>query len=67
MAEIRVEEKRRNLGWLWALIALVIVVLLIWFFMAGADDEVEPIPPAGTEPGMSLVEPRPPALPLAVA
>lgn len=58
MAEIRVEERKRSLGWLWALIALVIVALLIWFFMAGAGDEVQPVDPV-TEPGASLTEPQP--------
>ena len=57
MAEIRVEERRRSLSWLWALIALVIVALLIWFFMAGAGDQVEPVDPTLPEPGASLTEP----------
>ena len=63
MAEIRVEQKR-GLGWLWALIALVIVVLLIWFFMAGADDEIEPVAPV-TEPGVTLISPTLPSTRLA--
>lgn len=34
MAEIRVEERKRGMGWLWGLIALAIVALLIWYFMS---------------------------------
>ena len=37
MAEIRVEERKRGMGWLWGLIALVIVALLIWYFLNNAD------------------------------
>ena len=37
MAEIRVEERKRGLGWLWGLIALVLVALLIWYFMSTGD------------------------------
>ena len=37
MAEIRVEERKRGMGWLWGLIALVIVALLIWYFMSTGD------------------------------
>ncbi|MGH7719893.1 MAG: hypothetical protein ACREON_13750 [Gemmatimonadaceae bacterium] len=35
MAEIKIQERRGGLGWLWALIALVVVVLLAWYFLAG--------------------------------
>jgi hypothetical protein len=37
MAEIRVEERKRGMGWLWGLIALVIVALLIWYFMSTGE------------------------------
>ena len=37
MAEIRVEERKRGMGWLWGLIALVIVALLLWYFMSTGD------------------------------
>ena len=33
MAEIRIEQKRRGLGWLWLLLALIVVVVLAWYFM----------------------------------
>lgn len=32
MAEIRVEKEKRNLGWLWALLALLVLALLAWWF-----------------------------------
>ena len=41
MAEIRVEERKRGMGWLWGLIALVIVALLIWYFMSTGDGTAE--------------------------
>jgi hypothetical protein len=33
MAEIRIEQKRRGLGWLWLLLALIIVAALAWYFV----------------------------------
>jgi multidrug resistance efflux pump len=33
MAEIRIERKRRGLGWLWLLLALLIVAGLAWYFL----------------------------------
>ena len=33
MAEIRIERKRRGLGWLWLLLALLIVAVLAWYFL----------------------------------
>jgi hypothetical protein len=33
MAEIRIERKRRGLGWLWLFLALVVVALLAWYFL----------------------------------
>lgn len=37
MAEIRLEERRRGLGWVWALVALLLVALLIWYFNSTAN------------------------------
>lgn len=34
MAEIHVEPKRRSLTWLWVVIALLIIIGLIWYFMS---------------------------------
>lgn len=37
MAEIRVEPPRRGgLGWLWALLALLVIAGLVWYFVLGA-------------------------------
>ena len=33
MAEIKVERERSGLGWLWALIILVVLAAGLWFFM----------------------------------
>ncbi len=33
MAEIRIEQKRRSLAWLWLLLALLIVAALAWYFL----------------------------------
>ena len=33
MAEIRIEQKRRSLRWLWLLLALLLVAALAWYFL----------------------------------
>ena len=33
MAEIRVEREKRGLGWLWALLALLLLALAAWWFL----------------------------------
>jgi hypothetical protein len=33
MAEIKVEPKRGGMGWLWAIIALVLLAVAAWYFM----------------------------------
>ena len=33
MAQIRVEEKRSGLGWLWSVLALIIAAALVWYFL----------------------------------
>ena len=35
MAEIRVEPKRRNLTWLWVLLAVLVIAALVWYFLLG--------------------------------
>ena len=42
MAEIPV-EKKSGLGWLWILLALLLLALLAWLLLSGDDDEVEPV------------------------
>ena len=34
MAEIKVEQKRGGLGWLWALLALVLIGMVVWYLMS---------------------------------
>ncbi len=49
MAEIRVQEKRGGLTWLWMLLLLLLVALAVWYFLgdrAGTDGTVEPAPAA---------------------
>jgi len=36
MAEIRVEPKRRGLGWLWAVILLAVIAAAVWYFLANS-------------------------------
>jgi hypothetical protein len=33
MAQIRIEQKRSRLGWLWVIIALIIVGVLVWYLL----------------------------------
>lgn len=33
MAEIKIEPKRGGLGWLWAIIALVLIAAAVWYLM----------------------------------
>lgn len=44
MAEIRVEERRRGLGWLWALVLVLLVALAAWWFLTtqNADGPAAP-------------------------
>lgn len=40
MAEIRMEKKKSGLGWLWILLAILLIALLAWFFLADDDRAV---------------------------
>lgn len=45
MAEIPVEKKSGVPGWLWALLALILLALVVWWFVSQADDaEVDGTP-----------------------
>lgn len=35
MAQIRIEQRRSGLGWLWLIIALIIVGVIAWFLATG--------------------------------
>ncbi|WP_431469727.1 hypothetical protein [Sphingosinithalassobacter sp. LHW66-3] len=56
MAEIPIEKKKGVPGWIWAVLALIILALLLWAFLGDDDDDVlvtEPVPvtaPAETTP-----------------
>ena len=41
MAEIRVEEKRRGLGLLWAVLALALIAVAWWYFNNNGVNEVD--------------------------
>lgn len=49
MAEIRVEEKRGSLAWLWLLLLLVLVAAVVWFVL-GTNADSTVTTPAGTTP-----------------
>ena len=36
MAQIRIEQRRSGLGWLWLAIALIILAVVVWFLATGA-------------------------------
>lgn len=52
MAEIRVEERRRSLGWLWALIALLVIGALAYYFLFMNEPNVTA--PPGTTGSLPL-------------
>lgn len=55
MAEIRVEQEKRSLGWLWALLALLLLALAAWWFLTQRTD---PVPaPADTTAPIDTVAP----------
>ena len=56
MAEIRVEERRGGLGWLWALVLVLLVALAAWWFLTTANDDG----PAVTDPAAGEVTPASP-------
>ena len=41
MAEIRVEEKRRGLGLLWAVLAIALIALAFWYFNNNGVNDVD--------------------------
>jgi hypothetical protein len=55
MAEIRIEQKRRALGWLWLLLALIIVAILAWYFLY--PGRTAPAPATGAPPTTGAARP----------
>jgi hypothetical protein len=47
MAEIRVEPRKRGLGVLWTILALVVVALVVWYFLNNGRGDVT-VQPTGT-------------------
>ena len=33
MAQIRIEQKRSSVGWLWLILALIVVGVLVWYLL----------------------------------
>ncbi|MFN2567371.1 MAG: hypothetical protein ABR499_20430 [Gemmatimonadaceae bacterium] len=54
MAEIRIERKGRGLGWLWLLLALLIVAVLAWYFLYPGRTTTAP---AGAPPTTGAIQP----------
>lgn len=62
MAQIRIEQRRSGLGWLWLIIALIIVAVIVWFLATGAwRTTTTPARVNGTTP--SSLETRPASSP----
>ena len=56
MAEIRIEQKRRGLGWLWLLLALIICAILVWYFLY--PGRTAPAPATGAPPTTGAAPPH---------
>ncbi|HEX3156915.1 MAG TPA: hypothetical protein VHQ45_00230 [Gemmatimonadaceae bacterium] len=68
MAEIRVEEKRGSLAWLWVLILVALVALGVWWWMNQQNAAATaPRAPASVDSAAWQAAPSAPALRLAVA
>ena len=44
MAEIRVEQKRRSLAWLWLLLALAVIGCVVWYLNNDGVNQVNTVP-----------------------
>ncbi len=56
MADIKIEKKGGSLWWVWALIALAIIALIIWFFVGNDRDRVAQAPAAVTAPAARVAD-----------
>lgn len=58
MAEIRVVKEKRSLGWLWALLALLVLALAAWWFFSQSAQSgpapADTLAPRDTTIGMVL-------------
>jgi hypothetical protein len=58
MAEIRVQEKKGSLTWLWLLLLVLLAALAAWYFLMGADDGRQNVDPAaGATPAAPAAAP----------
>lgn len=59
MAEIRVQEKRRSLAWLWILLLALLIAAGVWWWMTTQDQEadVDSTPASTTVPAGSAMPP----------
>jgi hypothetical protein len=60
MAEIRIERKGRRLGWVWLLLALVVVALLAWYFLYPGRTTIAP---ASAPPTTGSIDRTAPSVP----
>lgn len=52
MAEIKVEPKRSGLGWLWAIILLVVVGVVAWYLLTQRTAPATTVPADSTRTSM---------------
>ncbi len=61
MAEIRVVKEKRSLGWVWALLALLVLALAAWWFFSQSSRSgpapADTLAPRDTTIGMMLERP----------
>jgi hypothetical protein len=50
MAQIRIEQRRSGLGWLWLIIVLIIIAIIAWFIFVPREPHPLPARPAGSAP-----------------
>ncbi|HEX6534529.1 MAG TPA: hypothetical protein VF041_08025 [Gemmatimonadaceae bacterium] len=65
MAQIRIEPKRTGLGWLWVLIALVVIALAAWLFIGRGGTSTRSAPRAAGPAPTSYPVSRQTVMPLA--
>lgn len=53
MAEIRVQEKRGSLAWLWVLLLVVLAAIAAWWFLSGSEVNVQSEPAPSVTPAVS--------------